>query len=329
MSSYLYSEGHYIRTVDDLFFAVKGGRHNDGIILSTLRYIPSKCGEREYLGRPYKRVYDVESTTKFLEENYPSYINYIDWLGMCLQSVPEPLIEQVYDPRKRLQDIMSNPQSSLEKTIFYFINKLLEKSGVSLSNFGISGSVLIGLETKASDIDLNVYGEIEGFEVYVALKELRRELGQVSGYDEDDVWPVLISRWGKTGLNLEQLRSIERRKILHGKVNDVDYFIRLLIEEDQSVSKPLSRVTISGTITDASKSIYIPCTYRVENIKLEDSSSEYNIVELKSYRGKFTEQVEKGEKIMARGTLERVISEGDTYYRVILGKKEDYLLSIW
>ncbi|MBD3172317.1 hypothetical protein GF326_07585 [Candidatus Bathyarchaeota archaeon] len=329
MDAYLYSEGHYIRTVDGLFFAVKGGRHNDGIVLSTLRYIPSECGEREYLGRPYKRVYDVESTTKFLEENYPKYINYIDWLGMDLQSVPESLIEQVYDPRLRLQDIMSNPQSSLEKTIFYFVNKLSEKSGVSLSNFGISGSVLIGLETEVSDIDLNIYGEKEGREVYVALKELRRELAWVSGYDEDDVWSVLLSRWGETGLNLEQMRSIECRKILHGKIRGVDYFIRLLIEEDQSVSEPLTRVTVSGTITDDSKSIYIPCTYRVEDIKNEDSGSKCSVVELKSYRGKFTEQVKKGEKIMARGTLERVHSGGDTYYRLILGKKEDYLLSIW
>ena len=328
MSSYLYSEGHYIRTVDGLFFAVKGGRHNNGVVLSTLRYIPSEFGEREYLGRPYKRVYDVESTTKFLKENYPKYINYITWLGMDLQSVPESLIEQVYDPRKRLQDIMSNPKSSLEKKIFCFVNRLAKKSGVSLSNFGVSGSVLIGLETEVSDIDLNIYGENEGREVYVALKELRRELPWISGYDEDTVWPVILSRWGETGLNLEQLRSIECRKILHGKIRGVDYFIRLLIEEDQSVSEPLTRVTVSGTITEDSKSIYIPCTYRVEDLNIEDSGSKYSVVELKSYRGKFTEQVKKGEKIMAKGTLERVYSDGDIYYRLILGKKEDYLLSI-
>ena len=49
---------------------------------------------------------------------------------------------------------------------------------------------------------------------------------------------------------------------------------------------------------------------------------------MKSYRGKFTEQVKVGDKIKARGTLERVNQENKIFHRLILGGKGDYLIPI-
>lgn len=322
-----FHEGDYIWTVDGLYFAVKGSRHNDELVISTLRYIPDTTGDRIHNGKRYRRVYDIDSTTRFLEENYPEYINYIPWLGLRLQSVPTQKIEKIYKPTSKLQDVLAQPGSKLEEEIKQFVETLSEGSGVSSSSFGVSGSLLIGLETSESDIDLNVYGKEEGRRVYNALRHLRSDVRWVSPYDAESIEPILVSRWGDTGLDLEEFRAIECGKVLHGLVDGIDYFVRLLVDDDESTSTPMENATITATIKDASHSIYTPCTYKIENARIH-GKKEYDIVELKSYRGKFTEQAKTGGRIRARGTLEKVTSKDSIYYRLILGGKGDYLVPV-
>ncbi len=147
-------------------------------------------------------------------------------------------------------------------------------------------------------------------------------------YDSESIEPVLRSRWEDTGLNFEKFRTIECKKVLHGLVHGVDYFIRLLADEDDSTSEPIKTVTIMATISDASHGIYTPCTYLVKDVNIKDETQPYDIVELRSYRGKFTEQVKTGDRVWARGTLERVTRRGETSYWLILGGKGDYLVPV-
>ena len=323
-----FTEGDYIRTVDDLFFAVKGGRHSDRLVIAILRYVPDPSGDRKWNDVKYRRVYDNELTTRFLEELFPFYINHIDWLGLQLQSVPKNRIAEIYKPVEHLQRILAHPKSLLEKNIAEFVSILSEESKVSTAFFGTSGSVLIGLERKESDIDLNVYGEGEGRRVYDALKRIRPTSEAVSPYDADSIESVLVSRWGDTGLDLEKLWDLECQKVLHGLFRGVDYFIRLIVDEDESESTPMDDVVILATVADASHSIYAPCIYRVTDVTIEKGSEDHVIIELKSYRGKFTEQANTGDRVKARGTVEKVVEDGCTYYRLILGKKGDYLVPV-
>ncbi|TRO55058.1 hypothetical protein E2P71_03295 [Candidatus Bathyarchaeota archaeon] len=323
-----FTEGDYIRTVDGLFFAVKGGRHSDRLVIAILRYVPDPSGDRKWNDVKYRRVYDNESTTRFLEEHFPFYLNHIGWLGLRLQSVPKNRIAEVYKPVEHLQRILAHPKTLLEKNIAEFVSILSEESKVSPAFFGVSGSVLIGLERDESDIDLNIYGEDEGRRVYDALKRIRSTSEAVSPYDAESIEPVLVSRWGDTGLDLEKLRGVECRKLLHGLFRGVDYFIRLLVDEDESESTPMNDVVVSATVADASHSIYTPCVYKVTDVSIEKGSEDHVITELKSYRGKFTEQANTGDRVRARGTMEKVIKDGCTYYRLILGKKGDYLVPV-
>ena len=318
-----YSEGDYIQTTDGLFFAVKGGRHSADLVVAVLRYIPVETGDRVLDGVNYRRIYDLNESTEYLLSWYPEYIREIPWLGLKTQSVPASKITKVYNPKDKLEGVLAYPNTELKKRIKRFVETLSYKSGVNTSCFGLSGSLLIGLENEASDIDLNVYGEVEGHKVYAGIKELREKEDWITGYDAVSVEAVLVSRWGKTGLNIETLRASECRKILHGMVFGVDYFIRLLREEEKTTSKPLNIVTIRAKVTDSSASIYTPCSYSVQS-----KSNEYPVTELKSYRGKFTEQAEKGDIVEVRGTLEKVTCDGYVFYRIILGRAEDYLFSV-
>lgn len=319
-----YNEGDYIQTTDGLFFAVKGSIHPEDLIIGILRYLHDPNGDRESVGVKYRRVYDIDSTTEHLRENHPEYVNYIPRIGIVLQSVPASNIARYYEPRERLNAILSNPVSEIERVLADFVNALSEKSGASTASFGVSGSLLIGLQTEGSDIDINVYGQAESRRVYGSLVKLRETLDWVRPLEGELFDAVLKSRWGDTGLTPDLFSGIESSKVLHGTVRGREYFVRLLIPDDESVSEPIKRVTIRARVTDASKSVFNPCIYGVAQV----SGSEGQVTELKSYRGKFTEQAQEGDLVEARGTLEKVQGEDGVYYRLMLGDKGDYLLPI-
>lgn len=319
-----FNEGDYIQTTDGLFFAVKGSRHPEGLVVGILRYLPDPHGDRVLDGMKYTRVYDIISTTDYLRKNHPEYVNYIPWLGIELQSVPASKISRYYEPRERLNGILANPESEVERVLADFVNAISKTSGISTDSFGVSGSLLIGLQTEGSDIDINVYGQDEARRAYDALVEIRETLDWVKPLKGELFDTVLRSRWGDTGLSLDLFSRIESSKVLHGLVHRREYFVRLLIVDDDSVSKPIKRATIKAKVIDASKSIFNPCIYGVAQVSSDTENLE--VTELKSYRGKFTEQAHEGEIVEARGTLEKVHREGGVYYRLILGDSGDYLL---
>ena len=319
-----FNEGDYIQTSEGLLFAVKGSKHSEGLVVGILRYLPDPDGDRVLDDVKYKRVYDISSTTDYLRENHKEYINYIPRIGKELQSVPVSKIVQYYEPRERLNGILANPESEVELVLADFVNALSEKSGISSGNFGVSGSLLVDLQTEGSDIDLNVYCKDETHRVYDALVEMRKTLDWVKPLEGDLFESVLKSRWGDTGLSLDLFSGIESSKVLHGLVHGREYFVRLLIADDDSVSQPIKRTTIKARVIEASRSIFNPCIYGVT--QLSGDTGDLNVIELKSYRGKFTEQANEGEIVEARGTLEKVHGEVGVYYRLILGDSGDYLL---
>lgn len=136
---------------------------------------------------------------------------------------------------------------------------------------------------------------------------------------------MLKSRWGDTGLSLDLFSKIESSKVLHGTVQGREYFVRLLTPDDDTVSEPVKRVTIRARVTDALKSIFNPCIYGVTQVSGDIGNQ---LTELKSYRGKFAEQVHQGDLVKARGSLEKVQGEDGVYYRLMLGASGDYLLPL-
>lgn len=321
-----FNEGDYLKTKEDLFFAVKGSTHPENLVVAILRYIPDPNGDRVLSGVRYKRVYDFSSTSEYLSKNHPEYINHIPRLGKELQSVPISRIARYYEPRERLNEILTNPTSKVEKVLTDFVNALSASSGGHTDSFGVSGSLLIGLQTGDSDIDINVYGQINGRKTYDALAELREKQDWVKPLTGELFDGVLSSRWGDTGIPLDQFSGIESSKVLHGLVHGMEYFIRLLMVDDGSVSKPIKRATIKARIVDASISIFNPCIYGVTQIS--GDTGNIKVSELKSYRGKFTEQAQEGDMVEARGDIEEVHGEDGIYHRLILGGSGDYLLPL-
>lgn len=324
-------EGDYIETAEGLLFAVKGVHHPPGLTIAYLRYMPNPDGERVRNGRRYERLYDLKHTEDILKQNYPQYLNRIEKKSLTLQSVPSEYILRRYDPRQKLREIIGKPEGDLQKTIAK-LAKSLQNKGVPSKAIGISGSLLIDLAGPDSDVDLIVYGMENGRKAYEVLRELRRETDWITAYDEENVTGVVWSRWADTGLDLKKLGSSEVKKILHGRVDNRDYFFRLLKlpqeVEIEDHSRPLSVVRLTARITDAEEAIYAPCSYSIKDCEYLESCGLPIPSQLLSYRGKYTEQAEEGDLVEVRGTLEEVVIRGERSFRVILGRKGDYMIPI-
>ena len=323
-------EGDYVETMEGLLFTVKGLFHPEGRIIAYLRYVPDSGGDRIRNGQGYTRVYDLEETMGFLIERFPHYISHVDRIGLTLQTVPYDKVARIYRPRQRLKDLLSNPKNKLEETVAMFVSALSSESGVTLENFGVSGSLLIDLASSDSDIDLAVYGRDAGEKVYAALGVLRETRVWITPYDEVSVGGVLRARWKGSGLDLDKLRGIEIGKLLHGLVQGREYFVRLIKKpeeaEAENSSTPLGEVKLRAVVSEAGESIFTPCRYRVGECVLLGTSHDEKVSELVSFRGRFTEQARERNTVYARGTLEEVEYGDRTIHRVMLGSREDYLV---
>lgn len=324
-------EGHYLETIEGLFFAVKGIKHPHCRVIAYLRYVPDSKGIRIRNKRRYKRLYDLNETNKILQKSFPQYLTHIENRGLTLQNVPLSKIKHIYSPREKLKKINESPMSKLNRKTRKFLTILALETNLDRKCFGVTGSQLIDLDTEDSDIDLLVYGEDNGLKVYQALRKLRGKSNFIRAYDDVTVKNVTAARWG-TLKETKILQEIEKRKILHGLVDETDYFIRLILSpenlEKEEYSKPVKKIELEAVIENDSRKIFTPCIYDIsENFEFKQGKN-IEISQIISFRGRFTEQANKGDLVKIRGTLEKVRLPNKKKYRVVLGDEGDLLLPI-
>ncbi len=328
-----FREGDFLETDEGLIFHVKGVSHPSDRVIAFLRYIPDQNGEREREGTKYRKIYPVDERYKFLRSNYPDYIFYSDKWNQEIQGVPPSKIKEIYRPEEKLKELREKDSlSPLEKLIVESSEEIIEEADIKRGQLGITGSILVDLQRENSDIDLIAYGEEECRKVYSALKRLRKKESLIRSYTPEEARRIAKFRWGSTGLSIQELTDLEREKILHGMIGDKDFFMRLVKEEKEidheyheySCSR-VGKFKIEGTIGNDEDSIFTPNKYELEEIRTIGECS-YDIRNLFSYRGRFTEQVSEGDQIEAYGRIEKITLQNEEYYRLLLGKPEEYLV---
>jgi hypothetical protein len=322
-------EGFYVETPEGLLFSVKGVHHPEGLVVAYLRYVPDPKGDRTRDRRRFRRVYDLDETQRYLRANAPAYLNYIQSKELTLQSIPQERITKVYKPTEKTRSITRHPENRLEMETAKFVSSISTEGGVPVSEIGVSGSLLIGLAKSTSDIDLVIYGAENGRKAYDAVRKLRARTDWVRPYTLQDVVPVAAERWKDQKLFRLMLET-EAGKVLHGKVDETDYFIRLVPSPQEYrreiKSKPLGKVTLNVKVLDAGMSIFTPCIYIVDDCSYVEPSSGPEVTQLASYRGRFTEQASEGQTVKVRGSLEEVTYPEETVHRVMLGDTMDYIV---
>ena len=330
-------ESHYLETHEGLLFAVKGLVHPPDRFLGCLRYAPDPQGDRQRAGCRYRRLYHFAEQEQFLQAQYPQYLAFDAASQVILQSVPRTSVRRIYDPRQYLQDLLRSERDPVQEDALAFASDLRQAAGVAWNGLGISGSLLIGVHTPRSDLDVTVYGTRNSWAVHRALKKLvAAGSGPIRKFDQQGVEALYTERVADTRMSFDDFVKAEKDKVTQGQFRGRTYFMRFLREPAEAAESygdfhytPVGRAGIRATVTDAGESIFTPCRYRLAAAHSVEGTSVKDVAELVSYRGRFCEQAQAGDMIRARGTLERVqAQDGRVWHRLLLGNHPDDIMLV-
>lgn len=331
MSTITAIEGYFVETRESLIFDVKGILHPQKRIIAFLRYYPSPNGVRVRNNTKYSKIYQLSDRFKFLQNHFPQYLFQDQYSGQILQGIPHKDIKKIYDPIKTVKLLLKkNKLSNLEKASISFIKILGE--GVDSDSIGISGSLMVGLQTLKSDIDIVVYGKDTCYEVHKYLADIiaEREHG-VRPMNIEELQDLHYFRNQQTEIALSSFVQLERRKHISGMYNDREFFMRFVkapqeideIYEDYCYEQ-IGYAILKGKISDASEAIFTPSRYSLEDTRIIDGVQVEDVNEIVSFRGRFCEQAKNGETIIARGKIEKVTKkDGSHWYQMVLGERRD------
>lgn len=331
-------EGALIESVENIIFDVKGLVHPPHKVIAFPRFIPDQDGSRKRRNVRYRKVYGLGERFEFLEKNFPSYVVYDNIFDEKLCEVPLENVKQVYNPINRLKELKrSQTLDELEATALQCLKILKETANIPWNKMGISGSILVKTYSQSSDIDPIVYGSQNCRRVYSALQDLigNRE-SPFKRYTLEDLHALFDFRSKDTFMNFEDFIAVESRKVLQGKFMGKDYFIRFVKDWDEIYEKygdihykNSGYAKIQATVVNDSESIFTPCIYKIENVKVIEGTKLKPIKEVASFRGRFCEQAKKNETVIAQGKVEQVFDYRDNqeYFRLLIGNKpSDYMI---
>jgi predicted nucleotidyltransferase len=329
-------EGDFIETIDGNIFDVKGFVHPPGKVIAFIRYTPDLKGARTRGETRYGKVYALRERYNLLKKSFPQYLVFDPVFKQWLCEVPVEAVKQHYQPSAYLSQLRRGEvRDKLEKQALELAELLHTESGVTWDSLGVSGSLLVGLHTPGSDLDLIVYGSRSCWKVYNTLSSLVRDLeGNVRSYGEQDLKELFAFRSKDTIMKFEDFVRTESRKLLQGKFHEKDYFVRCIkawneVPEKYGVVqyRPVGEAKLRATVIDDSEMIFTPCTYPIEDTRILQGNSTESPQEIVSFRGRFCEQARKGEKIVARAMIESVKTRDTEHFRLIIGNKpSDYMI---
>ena len=334
-------DGDILLTKEKLIFYSFGYTHPEKRVVSYIKYVPDRLISQfnlKWLDIKWKlnntilhRPQELYSPSNLLAlytafEAYNSnYLYYSKCFDKQIITVPHNEIREVFSPHIQLNKLRTvNPEkrTDLQAKALDLIKLLVEQTSIPIGEFGIHGSLCIGIDRPQSDIDIAVYGSNN-------FKIVKRALADMVENKEIEF--------------LFENRSDEKRKN-KGLFQNTKFVINATRKFNEITAyqnygrfcfKPIGSVNFTCTLIDSSESMFRPAIYRVENCKINPmSSSIYDpalITEIVSMIGMYRGILDDG-KLEGRGMLEEVRDTYDDtiYYRVAVGSgtSEEYLWSL-
>jgi predicted nucleotidyltransferase len=270
----------FFETIDGWIFAIADYSHTEGF-RSMLRYVPDAAGEREANGKRYKKM-DFDPAFEFLKREKPDYVR-------DLHVVPKSDVLRIYRPSEGLLAV-AKQDPRVGK-----IAGLLAEGGVPWEQMGITGSMLVGLQSPSSDIDFVVYGPLwwKARDIVARAKSQ----GKIGDLDEP-TWRKIYSK-RKPEISFEEFMRHETRKGNRGMIEGT-YFDLLFTRgwnqiHPQPAGKPTGKRRIEAKVIDADFAFDSPAIFRLDHPEVK---------EIFCYSHTYAGQALPGERIEAKGVLE-------------------------
>ena len=324
----------FLETKEGFLSCVVGCIHPPDKVISYIKYVPhprGKWGSGEKRYARFLATYSIPSLSenlRFLRERYPHYIFYSHEWNTSMSCTPTKYIKVHYRPEERLKELArSGERDPLEEETIALARFISRESGVPLGRMGVTGSILTRIHrVEFSDIDLTVYGGGESLRVKETLQSLYKEGGEIQPLKGSRLEDWCREKARIYPVTVEEAYKIYGRRwnygVFKGRIFSI-HPVRDRVEDryGDRVFEPLGIVEVSAKILDSSEAIFLPCTYKVGDVKVMDGPRFEGIREITSYEGFYGDIADPGDRVVARGRLERVrdLRGEEEYYRVLIG----------
>jgi predicted nucleotidyltransferase len=119
---------------------------------------------------------------------------------------------------------------------------------------------------------------------------------------------------------------VDGTKAMHGMFREHHYFIRAVLEWNEIHDtygdcrySQVGRARARCTVTDDRDGLFTPCRYEIADVEFLKGDFDGELREIVSFRGRFTEQVRQGEKVIVQGSVELVECGNEKWGRFVLG----------
>ncbi|MDD1753558.1 MAG: nucleotidyltransferase domain-containing protein [Methanotrichaceae archaeon] len=272
----------FLENKNGWIFAVADYNHMDGI-RCILRYVPDPQGERKAEGGKYRKI-DFDDAYAFLKKERPDYVKDV-------HVVPEEDVIRIYRPPEGLKNVIKT-DGRVRK-----IAAILAEAGVPWDEMGITGSMLIGLQSPTSDIDFVVYGSW-WWKAREIVAEAKKE-GLIQDLDEAMWRRIYFKRGPET--SFQEFVLHEKRKGNRGLI-DGTYF-DLLFTRDWSqielypMGKPIGKKKMTAMVTEAEFAFDSPAIFKLDHD---------DVKEIYCYSHTYAGQALPGEEVEAMGVIEEI-----------------------
>jgi predicted nucleotidyltransferase len=325
----------FIETIEGLLFCIVGYLHPPERYTAYLKYRPATQGPWKRYGTFYQRMLQVYSAAEtatsndWLRNNFPEYIKRDEFRGIEFPLIPQNKVIRYYIPEIRLVEILGGPQDFLETKVVKLVEMIAETSGVSPSNFGITGSILLKIHSqKISDIDLLIYGRENTDRIAKAVRLLQEET-RLETYQTEEIKQWRLRQQKTLGIPKKHYSSLVWPHWKRGRIDGTNFSIHptrfddeITLEYGTERYSAIEPIECTASISDSQESMFVPARYSIEDLKFRKKpSSIKEINSVVSFEGVFSSIVQKGDRVQIKGTLEKVenIQTGEVHYQIVIG----------
>lgn len=276
----------FVLTEQGLLFAVVADGLESGKVLCFLRYL-HRDGQWQKVG--------TDTANAFLHANFPEYLHYSSVLDTQLHAVDEAFVSQHFQPRKVLQALLQLETEDPVINDLRHLCALLETNHLDLSQFGVTGSLLVGMQNRASDIDLVCYDRATFHRARNIIQALIAK-DQCQALNEDD-WLSAYQRRA-CDFALDDYIWHEQRKynkaIFNQRKFDLSLILPTPIKDDRQFQKA-GFVHIQAEVVDDSCGFDYPAEFILNHLE---------IASVVCFTATYVGQAREGEQIEVAGQLE-------------------------
>lgn len=344
-------ESTIIVSKDGLQVKSYANEHPPGYVIAKPKYIPTdiiksdKLPLRQLQGREVNRFdywidnAELKRYINAFREAYPDYYLESDLYSTWFFVIPQKKIKEAPDGRKGVERILKLGKDETDDYLYRVqeLVNLIQDSGVKAKDIGVTNSTLLGTYTYGrSDIDLIIYGKQNYWDVIEFMRDAKHPMLRWRNLAE---WKKYYASYN-AGLNFNEEQFIwqAQRKTADGFFGETVFSIfgvsepgEEFVEWGEEKYTPVGEVTVKGTVVNNFHAAVRPGYYEIKDSKIVDGPSGHKVDLIVTFARDFMLQAFNGEKIVARGLLEKVESlngKKDDYYRVTVGYFDSYVSRI-